>query len=266
MVEVANILDKIVAKKRKEIAESRARTPLASVQQSAEDAPPSNDFLGALRASQGIGLIAEIKKASPSKGLIREDFDPPSIAKTYTAHGASCISVLTDETFFQGSLSYLQQVRAVVDTPLLRKEFILDIYQIYEARAAGADAVLLIAEILTATELAHFSDLAQQLGMVALIELYDPDNLPAVLAAGTPLIGVNNRDLRTFEVDLGHTVRLRNQIPENILLVGESGIHSREDALYLQEHGVNAMLVGESLMREANIGSAVDRLLGSSAN
>ncbi|MEC8159796.1 MAG: indole-3-glycerol phosphate synthase TrpC, partial [Planctomycetota bacterium] len=162
--------------------------------------------------------------------------------------------------------SYLQQVRAVVDTPLLRKEFILDIYQIYEARAAGADAVLLIAEILTATELAHFSDLAQQLGMVALIELYDPDNLPAVLAAGTPLIGVNNRDLRTFEVDLGHTVRLRNQIPENILLVGESGIHSREDALYLQEHGVNAMLVGESLMREANIGSAVDRLLGSSAN
>ncbi|MEC7498535.1 MAG: indole-3-glycerol phosphate synthase TrpC [Planctomycetota bacterium] len=266
MVEVANILDKIVAKKRKEIAESRARTPLASVQQSAADAPSPKDFLGALQASQGIGLIAEIKKASPSKGLIREDFDPPSIAKTYAAHGASCISILTDETFFQGSLSYLQQVRAVVDTPLLRKEFILDIYQIYEARAAGADAVLLIAEILTATELAHFSDLAQQLGMVALIELYDPDNLPAVLATGTPLIGVNNRDLRTFEVDLGHTVRLRNQIPENILLVGESGIHSREDALYLQEHGVNAMLVGESLMREANIGSAVDRLLGSSAN
>ena len=262
MVEVANILDKIVAKKRKEIAESRARTPLASVQQSAADAPSPKDFLGALQASQGIGLIAEIKKASPSKGLIREDFDPPSIAKTYTALGASCISILTDETFFQGSLSYLQQIRAIVDTPLLRKEFILDTYQIYEARAAGADAVLLIAEILTATELAHFSDLAQQLGMVALIELYDPDNLPAVLATGTPLIGVNNRDLRTFEVDLGHTVRLRDQIPENILLVGESGIHSREDALYLQEHGVNAMLVGESLMREENIGYAVDRLLG----
>ena len=139
MVEVANILDKIVAKKRKEIAESRARTPLASVQQSAADAPSPKDFLGALQASQGIGLIAEIKKASPSKGLIREDFDPPSIAKTYTAHGASCISILTDETFFQGSLSYLQQIRAIVDTPLLRKEFILDTYQIYEARAAGAD-------------------------------------------------------------------------------------------------------------------------------
>ena len=262
MVEVANILDKIVAKKRKEIAESRARTPLASVQQSAAEAPSPKDFLGALQASQGIGLIAEIKKASPSKGLIREDFDPPSIAKTYTAHGASCISILTDETFFQGSLSYLQQIRAIVDTPLLRKECILATYQISEARAGGADAVLLIAEILTATELAHFSDLAQQLGMVALIELYDPDNLPAVLATGTPLIGVNNRDLRTFEVDLGHTVRLRDQIPENILLVGESGIHSREDALYLQEHGVNAMLVGESLMREENIGYAVDRLLG----
>ena len=262
MVEVANILDKIVAKKRTEIAESRARTPLASVQQSAAEAPSPKDFLGALQASQGIGLIAEIKKASPSQGLIREDFDPPSIAKTYTAHGASCSSILTDEPFYQGRLSYLQQIRAIVDTPLLRKEFILDTYQIYEARAAGADAGLLIAEILTATELAHFSDLAQQLGMVALIELYDPDNLPAVLATGTPLIGVNNRDLRTFEVDLGHTVRLRDQIPENILLVGESGIHSREDALYLQEHGVNAMLVGESLMREENIGYAVDRLLG----
>jgi indole-3-glycerol phosphate synthase len=261
---VANILDKIVAQKRIEIADARSLTSLEAVQEAAATAPPARDFLGALRASEGIGLIAEVKKASPSKGLIREDFDPPSIARLYTDHGARCISVLTDETFFQGSLSYLKQVRSVVDTPLLRKDFVLDTYQIYEARAAGADAVLLIAEILTASELRQFSDLALELGMVALTELYDPANLDAVLASGTPLVGVNNRDLRTFEVDLSHTVRLRQQIPRSVLLVGESGISSREDALFLQENGVEAMLVGESLMRQTDIGKAVDTLLGNS--
>jgi indole-3-glycerol phosphate synthase len=261
---VANILDKIVAQKRIEIADARSLTSLEAVQEAATTAPPARDFLGALRASEGIGLIAEVKKASPSKGLIREDFDPPSIARLYTDHGARCISVLTDETFFQGSLSYLKQVRSVVDTPLLRKDFVLDTYQIYEARAAGADAVLLIAEILTASELRQFSDLALELGMVALTELYDPANLDAVLASGTPLVGVNNRDLRTFEVDLSHTVRLRQQIPQSVLLVGESGISSREDALFLQENGVEAMLVGESLMRQTDIGKAVDTLLGNS--
>ena len=261
---MANILDKIVAQKRIEIADARSLTSLEAVQEAAATAPPARDFLGALRASEGIGLIAEVKKASPSKGLIREDFDPPSIARLYTDHGARCISVLTDETFFQGSLSYLKQVRSVVDTPLLRKDFVLDTYQIYEARAAGADAVLLIAEILTASELRQFSDLALELGMVALTELYDPANLDAVLASGTPLVGVNNRDLRTFEVDLSHTVRLRQQIPQSVLLVGESGISSREDALFLQENGVEAMLVGESLMRQTDIGKAVDTLLGNS--
>lgn len=261
---MANILDKIVAQKRIEIADARSLTSLEAVQEAAATAPPARDFLGALRASEGIGLIAEVKKASPSKGLIREDFDPPSIARLYTDHGARCISVLTDETFFQGSLSYLKQVRSVVDTPLLRKDFVLDAYQIYEARAAGADAVLLIAEILTASELRQFSDLALELGMVALTELYDPANLDAVLASGTPLVGVNNRDLRTFEVDLSHTVRLRQQIPQSVLLVGESGISSREDALFLQENGVEAMLVGESLMRQTDIGKAVDTLLGNS--
>ena len=259
---MANILDKIVAKKRTEIADARTRISLEAMQEAATSAPPARDFLGSLQASSGIGLIAEIKKASPSKGLIREDFDPPSIAKTYTDHGARCISVLTDETFFQGSLEYLKQVRSVVDTPLLRKDFVLDAYQIYEARAAGADAILLIAEILSASELRQFSDLARALGMVALIELYDPSNLDAVLASGTPLVGVNNRDLRTFEVDLNHTVRLRKQIPQSVLLVGESGIHSREDAIFLQENGVEAMLVGESLMRQPDIGKAVDKLLG----
>jgi indole-3-glycerol phosphate synthase len=259
---VANILDKIVAKKRTEIVDAQAITSLEAMQQAAATAPPARDFLGSLQASEGIALIAEIKKASPSKGLIREDFDPPSIARTYTQHGARCISVLTDETFFQGSLDYLKQVRGVVDTPLLRKDFVLDVYQIYEARAAGADAILLIAEILSASELRQFSDLARELGMVALIELYDPSNLDAVLASGTPLVGVNNRDLRTFEVDLNHTVRLRKQIPQSVLLVGESGIHSREDAVFLQENGVEAMLVGESLMRQLDIGQAVDNLLG----
>ncbi len=259
---MANILDKIVAKKRTEIVDAQAITSLEAMQQAAATAPPARDFLGSLQASEGIALIAEIKKASPSKGLIREDFDPPSIARTYTQHGARCISVLTDETFFQGSLDYLKQVRGVVDTPLLRKDFVLDVYQIYEARAAGADAIRLIAEILSASELRQFSDLARELGMVALIELYDPSNLDAVLASGTPLVGVNNRDLRTFEVDLNHTVRLRKQIPQSVLLVGESGIHSREDAVFLQENGVEAMLVGESLMRQLDIGQAVDNLLG----
>ena len=259
---MANILDKIVAKKRTEIADARNLVSLEAVQAAALSAPPARDFLGSLKASDGIGLIAEIKKASPSKGLIREDFDPPSIAKLYTDHGARCISVLTDETFFQGSLDYLKQVRGVVNTPLLRKDFVLDAYQIYEARAAGADAVLLIAEILSANELQQFSDLALELGMVALTELYDPANLDAVLASGTPLVGVNNRDLRTFEVDLNHTVRLRQQIPQHVLLVGESGISSREDAQFLQENGVEAMLVGESLMRQPDIGKAVDALLG----
>ena len=206
-----------------------------------------------------------MKKASPSKGVIRADFDPVAIAKIYEAHGASCLSVLTDEPYFQGSLEYLKRVRQAVAIPVLRKDFILDSYQLVEARVAGADAVLLIAECLDDCNLRKLHNEAMELGMTPLVEFYEPANLERVLAAGATLIGVNNRDLRTFEVDLEHTIRQRAKVPLDCVLVGESGIHTRADVLRLQSAGVEAMLVGESLMREPDIGAAVDRILGRGA-
>jgi indole-3-glycerol phosphate synthase len=264
------ILDQIVAMKREEIARAKAAVPIGRLQDNLASAPPVRDFFAALatptrRASEGvvsIKLIAEIKKASPSQGVIRAEFDPVAIARTYEAAGATCLSVLTDETYFQGRLDYLRQVRAAVEIPVLRKDFILDSYQLVEARAAGADAVLLIAECLDDCNLRKLHNEAIELGMAPLVEFYDPANLPRVLAAAAQLIGVNNRDLRTFAVDLDHTIRLRGQVPADALLVAESGIHTRTDVLRLQEAGVDAMLVGESLMREADIGAAVRRLLG----
>ncbi|MBN1589691.1 MAG: indole-3-glycerol phosphate synthase TrpC [Pirellulales bacterium] len=256
------ILDKIVATKRVEIQQAKAAVPEDALRERLADAPPVRDFLAALADAPPIRLIAEVKKASPSKGVIREHFDPVEIAKIYQLHGASCLSVLTDKTYFQGDLDYLREIRAAVDVPLLRKDFVLDRYQIIEARAAGADAVLLIAECLDDGTLKTLHDAVVELGMTPLVELYEPGNLPRVLRAGARLIGVNNRDLRTFEVDLDHTIRLRRQIPVDRLVVGESGIGGRADVLRLQESGVDAMLVGESLMREPDIGRAVDRLLG----
>ncbi len=256
------VLDKIVATKRLEIDAAKAVLSEAALRQQLADAPPTRDFFAALAAEGPIKLIAEVKKASPSAGLIRDNFDPVTIAKTYAEHGASCISVLTDEPYFQGSLDYLQQIRAAVDLPLLRKDFILDSYQLVEARCAGADAVLLIAECLDDCNLRKLHNRAIELGMTPLVELYEPANLPRVLASGATLVGVNNRDLRTFEVDLDHTIRLREQIPEECLLVGESGIRTREDVRRLEAAGVDAILVGESLMREDDIGAAVRRLLG----
>lgn len=220
------------------------------------------NFFNPLASGGNIKLIAEVKKASPSKGVIRADFDPISIARIYEAHGASCLSVLTDETYFQGHLNYLRQIRANVELPLLRKDFILDSYQLLEAREAGADAVLLIAECLDDCSLRNLHNEALELELTPLVEFYEPENLERVLAAGAQLIGVNNRDLRSFEVDLDHTIRMREKVPLDAVLVGESGIYSRGDALRLQAAGVDAMLVGESLMREPNIGLAVDRLLG----
>ena len=256
------ILDQIVATKRQVIAASQASVPLSELQRQLRDAPPVRDFFAALNRPGPIRLIAEVKKASPSKGVIRADFDPVSIAQTYERHGASCLSVLTDVEYFQGSLDYLRQIRAAVDLPVLRKDFILDTYQLVEARVAGADAVLLIAECLDDCNLRKLHNEAIELGLTPLVELYEPANLPRVLAAGATLIGVNNRDLRTFVVDLQHTVRMREQIPSDCLLVGESGIRDREDALLLEAAGVDAMLVGESLMRQPDIGAAVDALLG----
>ncbi|MCA9267741.1 MAG: indole-3-glycerol phosphate synthase TrpC [Planctomycetales bacterium] len=260
-----NILDKIVAAKREEIAAAKAATPERELRAQLADAPPVRDFFAALAAEGPIKLIAEVKKASPSKGVIREDFHPVAIAQTYARHGAACISVLTDHPFFQGRLAYLREIRAHVNVPLLRKDFILDPYQLLEARAAGADAVLLIAECLDDCQLRSLHNACVDLGMTPLVELYEPANLPRVVDAGAQLIGVNNRDLRTFEVDLQHTVRLRREAPADCLFVGESGIHTRADVELLQAAGVDAMLVGESLMRQADIGAAVDTLLGKSA-
>ena len=256
------ILDQIVATKRIEIERAKSGRPEAELRAQLADAPLVRDFFAPLAAGGPIKLIAEVKKASPSAGAIRADFDPVAIARIYEAHGATCISVLTDEPHFQGRLEYLTQIRAAVHLPVLRKDFILDSYQLLEARAAGADAVLLIAECLDDCNLRKLFNETCELGMTPLVELYEPANLPRVLEAGATLIGVNNRNLHTFEVDLEHTIRLRDELPDDCVLVGESGIKTRTDVQRLESAGVDAILVGESLMRESDIGAAVNRLLG----
>ena len=259
---MTNILEKIVTAKRKEVEESIRERPLRDLMRQADAAAPPRDFLTPLQLSPPIRLIAEVKRASPSKGLIRADFDPVLIAQAYAQAGATCISVLTDVQFFQGSLDYLSAIRAAVELPLLRKDFIIHPYQVFEARANGADAVLLIAECLNRQELKGLQQLSRDLGMHALIEVYQSANLDNALSTGTELIGVNNRDLSTFEVDFERTIKLRKQIPASCTLVSESGISTRDDALRLQEHNVQAMLVGESLMRQPNIALATQTLLG----
>jgi indole-3-glycerol phosphate synthase len=259
---VLTILDKIIVTKREEVARAKAETPEAALRQHLADAPPVRDFLAALSAGPPIRLIAEVKKASPSKGVIRADFDPVAIAAIYQRHGAACLSVLTDEQYFQGSLEYLRRVRAAVDLPVLRKDFVIDPYQVIEARAAGADAVLLIAECLDDALLERLHHAIVELGMTPLVELYEPANLARVLRIGARLVGINNRDLRTFQTDLEHTLRLRRQIPADRIVVGESGIRSRQDAQRLEAAGVQAMLVGETLMANPDVGAAVDELLG----
>ncbi len=256
------VLDRIVATKRAEIAAAKQSCPEETVRAQADAAPEVRDFFSPLAAKGPVRLIAEVKKASPSRGVIREDFEPVEIARTYQQHGASCISVLTDEKYFQGSLDALSRVRDAVDIPVLRKDFILDRYQLYEARAAGADAVLLIAECLEDCDLRALHNEAVALGMCPLVELYEPDNLSRVLEAGATLIGINNRNLHTFETDLEHTLRLRDRVPEQCVLVSESGIRTHQDVQRLAAAGVDAMLVGESLMASVDIGQAVDALLG----
>ncbi|HEY2827407.1 MAG TPA: indole-3-glycerol phosphate synthase TrpC [Pirellulales bacterium] len=256
-----SVLDKIVVSKRREIEAAKAATSEAKIRAAAEAAPPSRDFFAPLAVPGPIKLIAEVKKASPSAGVIRADFNPVEIARIYEQHGATCLSVLTDEPFFQGHLDYLREIRAAVSLPLLRKDFILDKYQVYEARAAGADAVLLIAECLDDCNLRALHNEIVALGMTPLVELYEPANLPRVLEAGATLIGVNNRDLHTFKTDLDHVLRLREQVPEHCVLVAESGIRTRADLERLEAAGVNAILVGETLMANPDIGAAVDALL-----
>lgn len=256
-----SVLDKILEQKQRDIDVAKSQLSAAQVEQQAARQKPPRGFHQAIRAADSIALIAEVKKASPSKGIIRADFEPLSIARTYAEHGATCLSVLTDEQFFQGHLDFLKAIAQEVDIPVLRKEFVLDPYQVYEARAAGADAVLLIAECLEDEQLAQLRELIESLGMAALVEFYEPQNGQRVLDAGATLVGVNNRDLRTFETDLEHTLRMKTQLPDSITLVGESGIQTFEHAQRLQQHGVKAMLVGESLMRQEDVGQAVQHLL-----
>lgn len=256
------ILDEILVKTRQTIEADRTAVPESELQAIVADLPACRDFHGALAAGDEVQLIAEVKRASPSAGLIREDFDPASIAGCYQEAGAACISVLTDEPFFQGSLEYLKQVRSAVELPVLRKDFIVDPYQLLQARAVGADCVLLIAECLSPSELSDLHGQALELGLQTLIELFEPTNLPAVLATGTKLVGVNNRNLHTFETSLSHTLDLRPEIPSDRLVVGESGIRTHEDVKQLGAGGVKAILVGESLMRQSDIVQATRRLLG----
>ena len=260
------ILDKIADYKRQEIALAKSRRSLASLQKGVgdlEDQP--RGFLRALRATTDSGwtaVVAEVKKGSPSKGVIRQDFDPLAIAETYQENGATCLSVLTDEHFFMGHLSYLGKIREVVSLPLLRKDFICDPYQIYEARVAGADAVLLIAAMLEVTQLVEFSVLAEELHLDVLLEVHDEAELEAALLTGCELIGINNRNLQTFATDLATTERLLPLIPAGYFVVAESGITCRADVLRLQQAGAKGFLVGESLMREADIGAKLRELQG----
>jgi indole-3-glycerol phosphate synthase len=258
---MTNVLQKIVAHKRQELAANSNQIDELKAQ--VLDIAPPLDFVAALSAP-GVSLIAEVKKASPSKGVIREDFQPIEIAQAYKAGGASCVSILTDEKFFQGHLDFLTAIRAECDLPLLRKDFILSELQIYEARAAGADAVLLIAECLTPSDLQRLHDCVGSLGMTALVEFYDYENLDAVLQCQPKLVGVNNRDLKTFEINLEHSGRIREEVPNDVLFVSESGIFTHADVRRLVDWKVDAMLVGESLMRQTDIVVAVKNLLGNS--
>lgn len=255
------ILDEIVDRKWQEIAAARAATADSELERRAAGMPPVRDFTGQLQRP-GIRIIAEVKKASPSAGIIRADFDPVAVARTYEAHGADCLSVLTDKPFFQGDLRYLTAVREAVCVPVLRKEFILDRYQLLEARAGGADAVLLIAEILPQNRLKQLFDEAVAIGLHVLVELHDADQLPRVIDCGAMLIGINNRDLRSFETTLEHTLKLLPQVPSTRCVVSESGIKTHADLKLLEANGVKAILVGESLMRAADIGAALDELRG----
>lgn len=257
-----SILDQIVATKHQELATAQDRMPRSELEAQVSEAVPTRDFAAMLAGPGPIRLIAEVKKASPSAGLIRPDFDPIAIARAYQAHGAACLSVLTDVPYFQGHLSYLARIRASVAIPLLRKDFIIDPYQVFEARVAGADCILLIAEILSDAQLHDLRTIAESLGMQALVEFHDAANLPRVLDSGATLVGINNRDLRTFTTSLDHTLKLKPKIPPHITLVSESGIHTHADTLRLEAAGIDAILVGESLMRQPDIGLAVESLLG----
>ena len=254
---MSDILNQILARKAEEVAAVKRERPLGRVRDEARGAPPPRDFAGALRAKIAAGraaVIAEIKKASPSKGLLRADFDPAAIAASYAAHGAACLSVLTDRDFFQGEPQYLAAARNACDLPALRKDFMLDIYQVFEARALGADCILLIAAALELARMQELESAAQELGMAVLVEVHDAAELATALALRTPLIGINNRDLRSFETRLATTLELLPRIPPGRVVITESGIRTREDAALMRANGVHAFLVGEAFMRAPDPG------------
>lgn len=260
---MSDILQKIVATKREEIAQALTKTPLAQMRADAESRVLTRDFVGALRSKITAGLpavIAEVKKASPSKGVIRPDFIPADIAQSYAGYGAACLSVLTDRQYFQGSPDYLKQARASCHLPVLRKDFIVDPYQVYEARAMGADCILLIAACLDDAQLAELEAIALGLNMAVLVEVHDRDELQRALQLKTPLLGINNRNLRTFEVTLDTTLGMLADVPADKLLITESGILTRDDVRTLRAAGVNAFLVGEAFMRAPEPGLALAEL------
>ena len=264
-----HILEEIVWEKDREVAAARERVSLEQLKSQVAKLPPPGDFVAALRAScRKPAVIAEVKKASPSKGVIREDFDPVAIARGYAAGGASCLSVLTDKQFFQGGFEVLVQVRQVVELPLLCKDFILSPYQLFQARAAGADAALLIAAILSDADLAYLLKVARALGLAVLVEVHDAEELERVLALdGVNLIGINNRDLASFTVDLATTEQLMARFGERVrergaLLVSESGLFSRDDLDRVMNAGADAVLVGEALMRQPDVTAALETLIG----
>ncbi len=259
----SDILNRIVEVKRQEIRAARARRDLASLRRDAESLGGVRDFVGAMRAKTSAGqaaVIAEIKKASPSKGVLREHFVPADIAESYERGGAACLSVLTDAQFFQGSVAYLEQARAACALPVLRKDFMVDSYQVFEARAMGADCILLIAACLDDAEMADLEAQALSLGLMVLVEVHDGFELDRALRLKTPLVGINNRNLRTFEVTLDTTLGLLKNVPADRLLITESGVLARSDVDRMRSAGVSAFLVGEAFMRAADPGVALGAL------
>ncbi|WP_292757317.1 indole-3-glycerol phosphate synthase TrpC [Methylophaga sp. UBA2689] len=263
MTDTPDILKKILQRKQQEIAERSKRLPINLLQQLAENAEPVRGFVEAIERKLAAGqsaVIAEVKKASPSKGVLREDFRPAEIALSYENGGAACLSVLTDQDFFQGHEDYLKQARTACQLPVIRKDFIIDPYQVFEARAIGADCILLIVAALDDDQLEQLSQLAIQLDMDVLVEVHNEEELHRALVLNLPLIGINNRDLHTFETSLETTIKLLNFIPDETIVITESGILGKEDVTFMREHGVNGFLVGEAFMRADEPGEALANL------
>lgn len=260
---MSDILNKIIATKVVEVAAAKAQKPLVTVQAEAAAASPVRDFIGSIRAKiakNQSAVIAEIKKASPSKGIIREDFRPADIAKSYEQGGAACLSVLTDVEYFQGSPEYLRQARAACSLPVLRKDFIIDPYQVYEARAMGADCILLIAAAIDLEKMRELEQIAHSLGMAVLVEVHNGEELDLALQLETPLLGINNRNLRTFEVTLDTTLGLLPRIPQNKIVVTESGIFTADDVALMRKNSVHTFLVGEAFMRQPEPGAELAKV------